>query len=287
MVLAVIMFGLGMSLTVADFARVARYPKAAAIALICQLMVLPLVAFGLASLLDLPPLLAVGMMLLAASPGGTSANLFSHLFKGDVALNVTLTAVNSALAVVTLPLITNFALDHFHPARDNAIGLQFGKVVQIFALVLIPVAIGLLVRRLRPEFALRMDRPVRIGSVAVLALVILGALFGERSNATGYVIDAGVPAIAFCVASLSIGYFVPRALGVSNRQSISCSMEIGIHNSALAITIAIGLLGETGMAIPAAVYGIAMFPIAFAAGWLITRTTGTARRVDTASTGSD
>ena len=108
--LALVMFGLGLSLTVGDFARVGRSPKAVVIALVLQLLVLPAVCFGLVLLFDLPPLLAVGLLLLAASPGGTTANLFSHLFRGDVALNITLTAVNSLISVVTLPVITNLAI---------------------------------------------------------------------------------------------------------------------------------------------------------------------------------
>ena len=119
--LAIIMFGLGLSLTSGDFRRVARTPRAVAVALGLQVLVLPAVAFGLVKAFDLDPLLAVGVMLLAASPGGTTANLFSHLFRGDVALNVTLTAINSVLAAVSIPLITNFAIDHFD--ADGELGL--------------------------------------------------------------------------------------------------------------------------------------------------------------------
>ncbi|MGW6379524.1 bile acid:sodium symporter family protein [Rhodococcus sp. NPDC055112] len=270
--LAIIMFGLGLSLTVGDFARVARHPKAVAIALVCQLVLLPAIAFGLVLLFDLPPLLAVGMMLLAASPGGTTANLFSHLFRGDVALNVTLTAVNSVIAVVSLPLITNFALGHFAPSDGTgSLGLQFSKVVQIFAIVLIPVAIGVGVRRAWPAFADRMDRPVRIGSAVVLALVIVGTVIAERENVTGYLADVGLITLLFCILSLSIGYVLPRRLDIASRQSIASSMEIGIHNSTLAITIAISLLDSTRIAVPAAVYGVVMFPVAAVFGWLITR----------------
>src|SRR3712207_3761703 len=119
--LALIMFGLGLSLTVGDFARVGRSPKAVVIALALQLLVLPAVCFGIVLAFGLPPLLAVGLLLLAASPGGTTANLFSHLFRGDVALNITLTAVNSLVAVVTLPVITNLAIAYFDPADGGSL----------------------------------------------------------------------------------------------------------------------------------------------------------------------
>ena len=143
--LGIIMFGLGLSLTVDDFRRVARHPRAVAVALVCQLLLLPAFCFGLVKLFDLPPLLAIGMMLLAASPGGTSANLFSHLFRGDVALNVTLTAINSVIAIVSLPVITNLAIDHYD--QGSEVSLQLGKVVEVFAIVLVPVVLGMVVRR--------------------------------------------------------------------------------------------------------------------------------------------
>ncbi|MFF3226836.1 bile acid:sodium symporter family protein [Nocardia suismassiliense] len=270
-VLIIIMFGLGLSLTVEDFTRIAKSPKAAAIALVCQLLVLPIAAFGLVKLFDLAPLLAVGVMLLAASPGGTAANLFSHLFHGDVALNVSLTAVNSIIAVVTVPLVTNFAIDHFDPGESGTVGLQFGKVVQVFSIVLIPVVLGMLVRRLSPHFAHRMDRPVRIGSALTLTLVILATIVDQRADIVPYVQAVGIPMILFCFINLSVGYTVPRLLGVQGRQAISSSMEVGIHNGVIAITIAVSVLGSIEMAIPAAVYGVAIFPIAAAFGWLVTR----------------
>ncbi len=270
------MFGLGLSLTVADFARVARHPRVVTIALACQLLILPAVAFGLVLLFDLPPLLAVGMMVLAASPGGTTANLFSHLYRGDVALNITLTAVNSVIAVVTLPIITNFALGHFDPATTGTMGLEFTKVLQVFAIVLIPVVIGMLVRANRADFARRMDRPVRIASAVVLVLVIVGTIAAERENVGSYLADVGAVTTLFCLASLTVGYFIPKLLGTDKRQSIACSMEIGIHNSTLAIAISISVLHSVDIAVPAAVYGVVMFPAAAAVGWLISRSRGSA-----------
>lgn len=258
--LGIIMFGLGLSLTVADFTRVVRYPKATIVALGCQILVLPGLCLGLVLLVDLEPTLAVGMLLLAASPGGTTANLFSHLAKGDVALNVTLTAINSVLAVVTLPLVVNLALAGFLEG-DAAIGLQPAKMLQVFAIVLVPVAIGMVVRRKAEAFTERMRGPVKIASIVVLLGVILVAVYQERDNVLGYVQDVGLVALLLCVASLTIGYLVPRAFRIERRQSIASAFEIGVHNSTLAITIALSpsLLNSAEMAIPAAVYGILMF----------------------------
>ncbi len=277
--LAVIMFGLGLSLTVDDFVRVTRRPRAAVVALALQLLVLPAVCFGLVVVAGLEPVLAVGMVLLAASPGGTTANLFSHLFRGDVALNVSLTAVNSLLAVVTLPLVTNLAVSVFDPPGAGEIGLQFGKTVQVFAIVLVPVALGMLVRRSSPAFADRMDKPVRILSAVVLALVIVGTVLAEREDVAGYLREVGLVALAFCVLSLLIGFAVPRAVGVEHRQAVACAFEIGVHNSTLAIAVAISVLGSVELAIPAAVYGVLMFPVAALVGWLVTRSARSRDRV--------
>ncbi|NEE39783.1 bile acid:sodium symporter family protein, partial [Streptomyces sp. SID7982] len=144
-------------------------------------------------------------------------------FGGDVALNVTLTAINAVVAIVTLPVITNAALLHFEPGTgQDGLGLQFDKVLQVFALVLVPVVIGLAVRRSSEAFARRMDRPVRLLSVVVLVAVIIGAVLAERSNIGGYLADAGPVALLFCVLSLATGYFVPRLARVGKRQAIAC-----------------------------------------------------------------
>lgn len=269
--LAIVMFGLGLSLTVDDFRRIGRAPRPVAIALGAQVVVLPLVCFGLVELLDLAPMLAVGMMLLAASPGGTTANLFSHLFRGDVALNITLTAVNSLIAVVTLPLVVNLAVAWFDPPGADDIGLQLAKSAQVFAIVLVPVALGMVVRRHSPAFAARADKPVRIASAVVLALVIVGALVAERDDLADYLADIGVAAVVFCAISLTLGYMLPRLLGVGQKQAVASAFEVGIHNSTLAIAVAVSVLDEEALAVPAAIYGVLMFPIALLAGFAFRR----------------
>jgi len=270
--LGIIMLGLGLGLTVADFRRVVGYPRPVLIALGCQALLLPALCFGLVVALDLQPALAVGMMLLAASPGGTTANLYSHLFGGQVALNVTLTAVNSVLAVVTLPVVVNLSAAYFL-GDAGSIGLQFGKVLQVFAIVLVPVAVGMALRARFPRLADRLARPVRILSVVVLVAVVVGTVLKERENVADYFVAVGIAVLIFNVVSLAIGYGAPRLAGVGRRESIATGMEIGIHNSTLAITIAISptLLNSTEMAIPAAVYSIVMFFTAAAFGYLVTR----------------
>jgi BASS family bile acid:Na+ symporter len=266
--LGIIMLGLGLSLTVADFARVLKQPKAVIVALACQLVLLPAICFGLVLLFQLPPVLAVGMMMLAASPGGTTANLYSHLFRGDIALNISLTAVNSVIAVITLPLITNFAIVYFNPF-DDRLGLQWSKALEVFAIVLMPVAVGMLIRRFWPRFADAMDKPVRIASVIILVVVIAGAVASNWDLLVANVAQLALITILFCLISLTVGFWVPRLLKVGKRQAIATSFEIGIHNATLAIVIAQTVLGSTELSLPAAVYGVLMFFVAFGFGFLI------------------
>ena len=274
--LAIIMFGLGLSLVLDDFRRVARRPRAVVVALILQVIVLPTVAFGLVQAFQVDPLIAVGVMLLAASPGGTTANLFSHLFRGDVALNITLTAINSVLAALTIPLITNLAIDFF--GAGDALGLQLGKVVQVVAIVLVPVGVGMAVRQRSEAFAARADRPVRVFSIVVLAAVSLGAIVGERENLGGYLREVGAVVVIFCATSLLLGYTGARLFRLGRDQAVASSMEVGIHNTTVALTIALSVLDSTAVAIPAAVYSIVMYPLATAFGFAITRAGSSDRR---------
>ncbi len=270
--LGVIMLGLGLGLGLDDFKRVVRYPKAAVLGLGCQMLVLPFVAYGIAVGLDLPPELAVGLMLLAASPGGATANLMSHLARGDVALNITLTAVNSVLSLATLPLIVNLSMRAFL-GEGAALPLVLDKVIQVFAIVLIPVGLGMVLRARAPARARQLERPVKLVSLVFLVLVVVGAILGERDRVGGYFQQVGLAALLFNLASLAVGYGVPRLVGLERRQSISIGMEIGIHNSTLAIAIASGptLLDNGTMAIPAAIYSLIMFFTAGAFAAIVSR----------------
>lgn len=267
--LGVIMFGLGLDLTPGDFARIGKRPKAVAIALACQLLLLPAVCFGLVLLFRLPPVLAVGMMLLAASPGGTTANLYSHLFRGDVALNISLTAINSVIAVLTLPVIVNLSIAWFQPG-DMTVGLQLKKTIEVFMIVLAPVGLGMLVRGFRPGFARAMDKPVRLASVVILTLVIAGAVVSNFAVLKDDFIALAGIVVSFCILSLGIGFIVPRLFRINREQSIASAFEVGLHNATLAIVIAESVLAVPDMSLPAAVYGVLMFPLAAVFGMLIT-----------------
>jgi BASS family bile acid:Na+ symporter len=266
--LAIVMLGLGLGLTRADFERVLRHPKVTIVALVCQIVVLPLACFVLILAFGLPPTLAVGMMLLAAAPGGTSANLFSHLFRGDVALNISLTAVNSVLALITLPVLVNLSIGYFG-AGTAEIGTQAKTAVDVFVIVLLPVIVGMLLRSRRPAWADRMERPVRIASFAILVLVLLAAIATNWDLLAQEFGRLSVITVLFCLLSLTVGFAVPRFFGAPPRQAIATSFEIGIHNATLAIVVAQTVLGSTELSLPAAVYGVLMLPFAFAFGTLI------------------
>ncbi|MGC4789773.1 bile acid:sodium symporter family protein [Micromonospora sp. DT178] len=270
--LGIVMLGLGLALTVDDFRRVVAYPRAVVVSLVCQMLILPAICLGLVLVADLRPELAVGMMLLAASPGGSTASLYSHLFKGNVALNVTLTAINSVLALFTLPLIVNLSVAAFM-GSDRSLGLQFDKVIQVFALVLIPIAVGMAVRRRRPGFALRMQRPVKILSIVVLVVVITGALLGIKDELAATIGAVGLVVLLFNLISLAIGYAAPRLLRVGHRESVASSFEVGVHNATLAITIGLSpaLLNNSDIAMPSAIYGTLMFFTAAAFGFVAAR----------------
>ena len=271
--LGIIMLGLGLSLTLDDFKRVLNYPRAVLVGLFCQMILLPAVAVGVAHLFKLPPALAVGLMLLAAAPGGATANLFSHLAKGDVALNITLTAVNSLLALFTLPLIVNWSLVHFM-GEGQVIPMVFDKVIQVFVIVLGPVAIGMAVRRSTPDTADRLDKPVRILSALFLVLVIAASVAKERAHLADYFQQVGLAALAFNLVSMAAGYMIPRLFGVLSRQAISIGMEIGIHNGTLAIYLANQILKRDDMAISPAIYSLIMFFTAAAFSTFMARRAG-------------
>lgn len=266
--LGIIMLGLGMTLHPADFRRILSQPKAVLIGLGVQMLLLTAICFGLCLLLQLPPELAVGMMLLAAAPGGASANIYSHLAGGDVALNITLTAVNSLLCLLSLPLIVGFSLAYFM-AADQAVPPPFAKIIEVGVIILLPVAIGMGIRRTWPQWSDRVEKPLRVFSVLLLALLVALTMIQQWQLLAEYAAIIGLACVLFNVLSLLIGYAVPLALKLPRRQAIAIAMEIGIHNGTLALFVAFTVLDNSVMAVPAAFYSISMFITAgLFAAWL-------------------
>lgn len=268
--LGIIMLGLGLSLTLEDFKRVTKYPKAMTVALLCQMVLLPIICFLLVKFSGLNPALAVGLMLLAASPGGATANLYSHLSKGDVALNISLTAINSVLSLFILPLIVNFSLDYFMDSGQY-VPMQFKKVAEVFAIVLVPVMLGMLIKNRLPNFASKMDKPVKIASALILILIIVSVTIREKQVLIDYSGELGIPVLLFNIVSMAIGYFIPRFVNIEKKQAIAIGLEIGIHNGTLAIYIALNVLGNSVMSVPPAIYSLLMFFTAAIFGFLVNR----------------
>jgi bile acid:Na+ symporter, BASS family len=268
--LALVMFGLGLSLSLQDFARLREQPRAVVLALLIQMLLLPAVAYGLIVGLQVQPVYAVGLMLLAASPGGVSANLFSHLFGGNVAMNISLTAVNTVLSIVSLPLIANWAIASF-VQTGQVVPLQFGKVFEVVGVILLPVAIGMVVSSKRPAFAARMGKPMKIFSALVLAAFSVIAIAKEWTALTESFSSLGPVVLAFNLASLLAGYYLSRAAGLDKSMATAVSFEIGIHNSTLAIYVALSVLANFQLALPAAIYSVSMYLTATAFGLLVLR----------------
>ena len=266
--LALVMFGLGLSLTAADFQRLLKHPKAVMLALGLQVIGLPLACYAIITAFGLPPVFAIGLMLLAASPGGISANLFSHLFGGNVAMNISLTAVNTLLSIVTLPLIANWAIAHFAQS-GQVVPMQTSKLLEVIAIVLIPVLLGMAVARKAPGFSNRMEKPVKIFSAVVLAVVTVLAIAKEWGSLSTTFVQIGPAVLLFNLVSLFAGYYLSRAAGLDKPLSTAICYEIGIHNSTLAIFVALSVLGSYQLALPAAVYSVVMYITAPLFGWLV------------------
>ena len=257
--LIIIMLGMGLSLVIDDFKRIIVYPKAILVGLTNQLIILPILGFAIASLFPLRPEIAIGIMILAACPGGPTSNLIAHLAKGDTALSVSLTALSSFITILTIPFIVNFALIHFlgegHVVRLNVLE----TIIQIFIIIVIPVCIGMLIRYLKEDFALRMAKPVRTASGIVIALVIIGIVIKEKENFVSYFQQAGLVALALNVGTMTVGYFSSRLFKIIDKRAVSISIESGIQNGTLAITIAVVLLNNAEFAIAPAIYSLLMF----------------------------
>jgi BASS family bile acid:Na+ symporter len=254
--LALVMFGVGLTLTYADFRRIAAYPAAVVIALACQMLVMPMLAVGIVKALALEPEYAVGLMLIAASPGGPIANLYSYLAGGDVVLNITLTAVNSILSIVVFPLIVGLAVRYFL-GKTEIIPLQTAKTFATMAIVIVPVLLGTSLRSHRISLASSIQPWVKGLSVAFLAGITLQVLYTQvdelRSSLT--VIAA---AAFFSAASLAVGFLASRLAHLQKNQAIAIGFEVGVHNTGLAVSLALSplMFNSPRMSVPPTLSGL-------------------------------
>lgn len=266
--IAVIMFSLGLELTRADFRRVVSAPRGVAIGMLNLALISPLLALGIADAFNLEPELAVGLVLLGASPGGMMANMLTHLSRGDTALSVTMTAISSLAAVVTVPLFLSLATSHFDAAESGDPSMV-GIVARVFAITIIPVTAGMELRRRRPGWVATAYPRIRRASLALFALVVLGAIASESDTVTENLAAVAGAALALNLAAMAISFAISRAARLGDRQATAISLELGIHNSALAIAIGSSLSEE--VAIPAAVYATFMLFTGGTFAWVMSR----------------
>ena len=272
-----IMLGMGLTLTRRDFGRIVSDPRAVLTGLVNQLILLPLIGFLLAIGFDLSPEVATGLMLVAACPGGATSNLIAHLSNGDTALSVSLTAISSLITIVSIPIIVNFSMNYFLGV-DRTIELNVPQLIgQLLIIIVIPVSIGMWIRAKKPAFADRMERPVKVASALVLALVIAGIIASERDNFIPYFEKAGVPALLLNVITMIVGAVTAGVMRLQRKQLITVAIESGIQNGTLAIAIATITLQRTDLAIPGAIYSLIMFATGFAIILISTRSSTQAK----------
>lgn len=259
--LAFIMFALGLGLTFDDFARVAKQPKDFVVGAASQLILLPVAAFVLVSIWSMNPEIALGVMIIAAAPGGVTSNILTAFARGDVALSISLTAVISLVCVITIPLIVVFA-------HGQLIGGDVGDVsvartaVSVFFIVTVPVLIGLLVRRFAPGFATGFEPWASRISTALFVIVLIGAIVQQRDNIVPYFAEAGLVTLVLNVVMMALAYVIARMFASGAKQRAAISIECGLQNGTLAIAVSTLLFGGGLTSVPAATYSLIMFATA-------------------------
>lgn len=261
--LFVIMVGMGMTLTPRDFREVVIAPRATLFGTFAQILILPLVAFALAVGLDLSPALAVGLIVIAACPGGTTSNLFVFIGRGDVALSIVLTVIASLITIFTLPVFTGWALEWFM-GEDESFSLPMLRTfLTLFLIVLVPVIIGMTIRRYAESFAVRSERVVGLFGLFVLVGVIIAILVQVGDQAEVLFYQAGLAVALLNIAGLVIGIAGGRLARLPREQGFSVAIELGIKNGTLGLMVTLTLLDSPEISVPAAVYGMMMFVFGF------------------------
>jgi len=269
--IVLIMISMGMTLTSEDFRRVLSKPKEVLIGLGGQMLLLPAIGFAIAAVFPLDPVFAVSIVLLAAAPGGTTSNLIVHAADGDRALSVTLTSLSNLMVWITMPLLLALSFDVFDYDRES-VDFPIGQLmVSVAALTIVPVAIGMAVRRWKPDLCARLERASKIFASVFLGLVVTAIVITNWSAVTANVGEFAPAFIALNIVALGLGYGVARALRVRKRQSSTIAIEMGLQNSTLALTIATSVLNDSELAIIPGLYGVWMLFTGFAFAWFMKR----------------
>lgn len=271
--LALIMFAMGLGLVPADFARVIKKPAGFTLGALMQVIALPLVGYAFAMQWTEVPYLAVGIMLLAACPGGMTSNLLTHIGRGDVALSITLTAVISLAGMLTVPLILGFALDTY--MGQDAPPLPLAKsIIGVFGLTTVPVMLGMLVKAKAPDFAAAVEKHSRTASGVIFAVVMVGAIISEKERLLAHLDGLLLTMVLFNVAMMLLAAVVARLGKLPSKQQIAITLECGLQNGTLAVVVAGTMLDRLDFAMPAALYSIWMFVSAIGYIIVVNKTRG-------------
>ncbi|WP_350284617.1 bile acid:sodium symporter family protein [uncultured Croceitalea sp.] len=267
--LFLVMFGMGMTLTIPDFTRVGIAPKAVLTGLVNQIILVPLIAYGIVLLVPMEPMIAMGLMVCACSPGGAVSNLFSYLSKGDTALSITLTAISSIATIFTIPLIINFSLDAVLGEASKSIQLPLGKTIfNIFKLTALPVLLGMFINYKFPTTAEKSKPAIKWGSITVivLALIFMVLKLEEIGDSWTFLKATFFSVLLLNFFTLGIGFFSSKLLKLPTKQAATISIESGMQNNVLGMTLAMspGLLNSPEMAATPGVYGVVMSILAIA-----------------------
>lgn len=258
--LAIIMLGMGLSLVTADFTRLLAYPKAVVVGLCNQLLFLPLIGFAIVVLFELNPTMAIGVMILSVCPGGPTSNLITQVSRGNIGLSVTLTALASLITVFTIPVLLSKAIAYFTGDTDVVIQLPILEtMLQILMITVIPISIGMLIRKRREAFALRMEKPMRTASTVLFVIIFLIIIIANKDNLTQAMKEVGLPTLLLNLSTMGLGYLSAKLFGITGKSQISITIESGIQNGTLAFVIATTMLNNLEMGLPTGAYSIWMF----------------------------
>ncbi len=258
--LAVIMFGMGLTLVISDFTRLFTYPKEIFIGLFNQLVFLPLIGFLIILLFDLDSTMAIGIMILSLCPGGPTSNLITQVSRGNIGLSVTLTALASLITVFTIPIILSEAISYFSGETDVVIELPIVQtMIQILVITVIPVSIGMVIRKKNEDFALKMERPMRIASTVLFIIIFLLVMIANKDLIVQAMKEVGLATLLLNLSTMALGYMTAKLFGVKGKSQISITIESGIQNGTLAFVIATTILNNVEMGLPTGAYSIWMF----------------------------
>ena len=258
--LAIIMFGMGLSLVSADFTRLFTHPKAVLVGLCNQLLFLPLIGFAIVVLFGLNPSMAIGVMIISICPGGPTSNLITQVSCGNIGLSVTLTALASLITVFTIPILLSKFIAYF--SGDNEVIIQIPileTMLQILVITVIPVSIGMMVRKRREAFALRMEKPMRTASTVLFVIIFLIIIIANKDNLIQAMKEVGLPTLLLNLSTMGLGYLSAKLFGITGKSQISITIESGIQNGTLAFVIATTMLNNLEMGLPTGAYSIWMF----------------------------